>query len=104
MRTRFLHISPVVIRFANRDNGTAIMFPVSSSPPARSTRIRPIGNTAAPIKEAMLPHSFGAPAITRISSKNPRAIKAPPKNPRIKTVSKGLCAFLMPISTVTFAI
>ncbi len=40
------------------------MLPVTSSPPARITRIRPIGNTAAPRKLVNDPQAFGIVPIT----------------------------------------
>ncbi|MNP50734.1 hypothetical protein D3C76_1450160 [compost metagenome] len=70
------------------------MLPVKSSPPPIRTRIRPTGNTAAPMKVAKLPHAAGALAVTRIASKNPRDMKAPAAKPRVRTVSKGEVAFL----------
>lgn len=64
----------------------------------------PIGKREAPISPVIVPHSGGAPAVTRIYSKYPSAMNAPARNPKITMTDSGLRALDVPVSTVAAAI
>jgi len=77
-----------VIFFAYSAIDSDIIFPVINSPPANTTSMSPTGKTAPPKTFTKLPQRSGKLPKTRMLSKKPSEINAPPKKPRISIAGK----------------
>ena len=98
--TIFLANSLKLIFLLNHATVTAIILPVTNSPPPTKIQISPIGKTDAPNNAPIPPNSLGIDPDTRSKAKKPTPMNAPPKNPKLNMYLRLAVALATPFLQV----